>query len=88
MKLSDIVAKTSGKFFTVTFIKKDGTIRALNGRLGVTKHLKGGQCTLDRDRFLIVYDVQSKGYRSVNVDTILSVNVDGLTVERNPNVMA
>lgn len=30
-----------GKFFTVTFIKKDGTIRKMNARLGVTKGLTG-----------------------------------------------
>lgn len=82
-KLSKIVKATNGKFFTVVFIKKDGTERALNGRLGVTKHLKGGECTLDKEKFLIVYDVVSKGYRAVNVDTIKSVSCDGLNISLN-----
>jgi hypothetical protein len=33
---------TNGKIVTVTFTKKDGSIRIMNCRLGVTKHLKGG----------------------------------------------
>ena len=82
-KLSKIVQTTNGKFFTVVFIKKDGTERILNGRLGVTKHLKGGQCTLDKEKYLIVYDVVSKGYRAVNVDTIKSVSCDGLNISLN-----
>ena len=82
-KLSKIVKATNGKFFTVVFIKKDGTERILNGRLGVTKHLKGGQCTLDKEKYLIVYDVASKGYRAVNVDTIKSVSCDGLNISLN-----
>lgn len=82
-KLSKIVQATNGKFFTVVFIKKNGTERILNGRLGVTKHLKGGQCTLDKEKYLIVYDVVSKGYRAVNVDTIKSVSCDGLNISLN-----
>ena len=78
IKLSDIIKASSGKFFTVTFTKKDGSIRTLNGRLGVTKYLKGGKSTLSPDQFITVYDVQSKGYRAVNVDTIQSVTVDGI----------
>lgn len=67
------ILNSNGKIFTVTFTKKDGTIRVLNGRLGVTKHLKGGECTLDKDRFIIVYDLKSEGYRAVDKDSIIDV---------------
>jgi hypothetical protein len=73
---NEIVEKilaSNGKIFTVVFIKKDGTERALNGRLGVTKHLNGGKSNLDADKFITVYDMQSKGYRAVNKETIISV---------------
>jgi len=82
MELSQIIETSNGRFFTVSFIKKDGSTRVLNGRLGVEKHLKGGECTLDRAVFLIVYDVQSKGYRAINRDTIQSVTMDGVTYSR------
>lgn len=75
--LDSIVEDTQGTFATVTFTKKDGSVRVMNCRLGVTKHLKGGECTLDREKFLIVYDMQAKGYRSINRSTILSVKTKG-----------
>lgn len=67
------ILNSNGKIFTVTFVKKDGSIRVLNGRLGVTKHLKGGQCTLDKDKFIIVYDLKSEGYRAIDKESILDV---------------
>lgn len=73
LSLADMVTKSSGKFVTVTFYKKDGSLRIMNCRLGVTKHLKGGECTLDREKFIIVYDMVKKGYRAIDKETIVSV---------------
>ena len=78
MDLAKVIEHSEGRFFTCEFIKKDGSTRILNGRLGVEKYLKGGDCTIDRSKFVIVYDVQSKGYRAVNRETILSVKIDGV----------
>jgi hypothetical protein len=64
---------TNGKIVSVTFIKKDGTIRVMNCRLGVTKHLKGGESTLDPTKYITVYDLQSKGYRAIAKDQILAI---------------
>lgn len=75
--LADIVTQSKGKFLTVVFYKKDGSIRSMNCRLGVTKHLKGGECTLDRSKFLIVYDMVKKGYRAIDRESIVSVSVNG-----------
>jgi len=78
MDLAKVIEFSEGRFFTVEFVKKDGSTRILNGRLGVEKYLKGGDCTIDRSKFVIVYDVQVKGYRAVNRETILSVKIDGV----------
>jgi len=75
-----IAANTNGKFFTVTFIKKDGSARIMNCRLGVTKHLKGGVSTLNPEQYLTVYDVKAKGYRAVNLATIISVECGGIVL--------
>ena len=72
-----IAANTNGKFFTVTFKKKDGTTRIMNCRTGVTKALKGGKSTVDTGKYLIVYDMASKGYRCINKDTITNISVSG-----------
>lgn len=67
------ILNSNGKIFTVEFLKKDGSLRTLNGRLGVKKYLKGGTCTLDQDQYIIVFDLQNKVYRAVNKFTIQSV---------------
>ena len=68
------------KFFTVTFVKANGEIRKLNGRLGVTKHTVSGKTTDAHDEYLCVYDMDKKGYRNVNVNTITSVECGTLFI--------
>lgn len=70
------------KFFTVTFKKKDGTLRTMNCRLGVKKHLKGGTKSYDDSKFnyVTVYDLVKKGYRIVNLDAIKQIKTKGLKV--------
>lgn len=74
-KAAEMISKAAqgGKFFTVDFVKKDGSLRTMNCRLGVQKHLKGGTKTLT-DNYICVYDVKSEGYRSINPETVRSVN--------------
>ena len=80
--INSILSATDGKFFTVVFTKKDGTVRTMNCRTGVKKHLKGGVSTLDASKYLTVYDRQSEGYRAVNYSTIQSVTCQGVIVRR------
>ena len=82
MFLQSVLQATKGKFFTVVFIKKDGSTRSMNCRLGVTKHLKGGLSNLNPEQYLTVYDVQSKGYRAVNLSTIVSVTCGGIVLTK------
>jgi hypothetical protein len=49
----------------------------MNCRLGVTKHLKGGTTTLDKEKFIIVYDMVKKGYCAIDKESIVSVSVAG-----------
>lgn len=75
----DIIRKIAGPtIFTATFTKKDGSDRVMNCRLDVKKHLHGGQNnTMHKDNLLTVYDMQSKGYRTINTDTLKSISVKG-----------
>ena len=70
---------TKGKIFTVVFIKKDGTERTMNARLGVKKYLKGGELKYNASEMglIPVYDIQSKGYRMVNSNTIKKLKIGG-----------
>lgn len=75
--LERIIQESNGKIITVKFIKKDGSERVLNGRLGVKKFLKGGEKTVDPSKFITIYDLQNEGYRNINRETILEVKVSG-----------
>ena len=81
--LDQIIEQSKGRFFTVVFVKKDNSRRTMTARLGVTKHLKGGACTVDRDKYIIAYEMGTQGYRSINRSTIISVTLDGVTVIDN-----
>ncbi len=76
-----LIKSTNGQIFTAEFEKKDGTIRQMNCRLGVTKHLKGGELPYEAAEYdlLPVFDVQKKDYRMINTSTLRRVTVEGQT---------
>lgn len=82
-EIKKITELVENKIFTAQFVKKDGTIRRINCRLGVKKHLKGGEIAYNPSErgYLTVYDVQNKGYRMLNLNTLLSLTIDGITYE-------
>lgn len=72
------VQKTT-KIFTAVFIKKDGSIREMNCKCGVKKHLKGGELKYNAfDKGLLpVFDLKKGEYRMVNLNTIVSLEFRG-----------
>jgi len=74
-KINKVLEAMGNKIFTVTFTKKDGSTRVLNGRRGVRKGLNGvGMKYNPAEKGLItVYDLKVKDYRSVRVDTVIQV---------------
>lgn len=84
-----LIYNTNGTMFDVTFVKKDGTDRRMNARLGVKKYLKGGSLKFDpKERgYIVVYDIQcglraqseddKACYRMININTLKSVRIKG-----------
>ena len=72
-----LIRQNSGKFFSVDFIKRDGTRRKLNGRTGVIKYLKGTGTTKRNPSNVVVWDRKIKDYRSFNIDTLVTLNIGG-----------
>lgn len=66
--------QSSGKFFSVRFIKKDKEERFLRGRFGVHKFVKGGVSTLKNENWNF-FDLND-GYRSVRPESIKEVVFD------------
>lgn len=72
-------ATNNGKIFSATFEKKDGTIRTINCRRNVSKGVKGIGYSFDpmSKGLLSVYDMQNKGFRFINLETLVEAKVNG-----------
>lgn len=70
--MKEQILATNGKFFSVSFIKKDGTTRKMTARLGVKKNLKGVGLKFNptEKNLIVVFDVHKKAYRMINLLTI------------------
>lgn len=73
----------SGKIFSATFEKKDGTIRTINCRRAVKKGVKGVGMSFDpmSRGLMVVYDMQKKSFRMINLKTLIEVKVNGRTIK-------
>jgi hypothetical protein len=86
-KATSLIKGSQGKVIGVTFIKKNGETRMLNGRTGVYKSkktpLKGGSLGyLPSDFGLVsIFDMQLQAYRMVNINTLSELKVSGETYE-------
>lgn len=76
--IREAVKKANGKIFSCSFTKKDGTVRKMIARTGVTKHLKGGELAYDpiEKGLLAVFDMEVQQYRMINLKTIINISLD------------
>lgn len=80
MKISKFIELVGdGRLFSVTFEKKDGTLRRLTGRLGVKQGLVGTGMRFDpvARNMVPVFDVQKREFRMVNGSTIREIRARG-----------
>lgn len=78
-----LIENNNNEIFKVTFVKKDGTIRDMVCRRGVTSHLKGGVLKYDPKAlgYVVVFDMAKEDYRMINLNTLISVNMGGQKFE-------
>ncbi len=75
----------NGTCFGVDFVKKDGSIRRMNARMGVKCHLRQPEGTHKRTsnpNLVVVWDRNAErtgAYRSFKLDTVLSLRHGGMT---------
>ena len=75
-------ATNDGKIFSVTFVKKDGSIRFMVCRSGVKKYRKTGVDLVKRvfnPDLITVFDMQAKEYRSFHQESVLALKTKGQT---------
>ena len=76
----NLLKENKDQFFAVVFLNKNGELRPMNCRLGVKKHLKGGKLSYNAEarNNLIVFDMQKEGYRTINLDTLITISMKGV----------
>ena len=73
------IQRRGTKFTTVTFVKKDGTPRKINGLFRTTKHMVGGDGgarqhdVLKANDLVAIYSLKDRGWRSFKADSVLEV---------------
>lgn len=69
-----------GKFATVTFIKKDGTKRTLNGKTKVNQQINGNGPSYDAESHgqIRIFDMVAKGWRTVTASQVKEVRTGGV----------
>jgi hypothetical protein len=84
-KVGKIIRKTGGKFFYCEFVKADGTLRKMIGRIGVKKHVTGGGLPYDpKDYNLqVVWDAQKRAYRMLNLLTLKYLRCGDITYKED-----
>lgn len=73
-----------GRAFTAVFTKRsDGSKRTMNARYNVVSKLRKGVASYDADEHDLhaVYDLVEHNYRSINLDTLEKVVMDGVVYE-------
>lgn len=72
---------STGKIFSATFTKADGTERTGAFRVGVQKDLKGKGLQYDRRKAhnIVVWDMNASGYRTIKTDRLKSIRIEGKT---------
>jgi hypothetical protein len=75
------------KIFSATFLKKNNEVREINCRLGVTKYLKDGKKKYDAEyyNYITVYDLQKKGYRTINLNKLIELRANKEVIKVNEN---
>jgi hypothetical protein len=75
--LLEAIQKADGSLFSIIFIKKDGSLREMVARTGVTKGVNGAGLKFDpKARGLLpVYDMHKDAWRMVNLNTVKAIKL-------------
>lgn len=87
-RVRGLIQSAGSRFCTVSFIKADGSARTMTIQPRVTSHIKGLFATetgqkaaatraANHPELLNVWDVANRAPRSINLDTVNTVAIDG-----------
>lgn len=71
--------KRGTRFVTISFIKRDGSLRKINGLLRTTRHMVGGDRgaaqsdVLKSNGLVAIYSLKDRGWRSFSENAVVSI---------------
>jgi hypothetical protein len=71
-QLNTLVKESKGRFFSVTFTKKDGTVRTINGKDYYKSLLNGGTSKVAHLGYTSIVDNNRGGWAAVHEDKVLA----------------
>jgi hypothetical protein len=80
-ELDNLIAETKGKFFSITFVKKDGTVRVINGKDKYRRLLKGGEYKGATAGFVPFVNRNTETWASAHKDAIVTFRCGSLVKE-------
>lgn len=77
-KAIELVNSSKGKFFTITFVKKDKSQRRMTARIGVKKGVNGQGMKYNPSDYGMksVYDMGVLDWRMINFKTATKLNIN------------
>ena len=78
-EIKAMVKSSKGKFFSADFIKADGSKRKIVARVGCHIGVKGTSNRKQKEHLIAVYEPKTKGWRTINADTMLTFNCGNFT---------
>jgi hypothetical protein len=80
-ELDNLIAQTKGKFFSITFVKKDGSVRVINGKDKYRRLLKGGEYKGATAGFVPFVNRNTETWASAHKDAIVTFRCGSLVKE-------
>jgi hypothetical protein len=81
-EIENTIAATKGRFFSITFIKKDGSIRTINAKDRYRSHVKGtgspATDALKAEGYRFLFDRNRKGFFSYKPEKVLRIKCGGI----------
>lgn len=84
--LREIIASRPGQFFQVEFIKKDGSLRKLNGQFGYRAGHDGANTVQHKPELMTVTENRidpktgERAFRNVNLESVKYLAIGGLKI--------
>ena len=86
-KAKELIKQSKGLIFVATFTKKCGTHRLMNARLKkyISKTSRKAPYKAEDYNLIPIYDMKSKGWRSLNLNTLITLSINKTKYKINLN---